>query len=90
MNKARRTAIADLIRQLDDIPDLNELATAARELASEEQDYFDNMPESLQGGEKGQAAEQAASALEELADALEQAASALEDANAAASTASEA
>lgn len=34
--------------------------------ASEEREYFDNMPENMQGGDKGTKADEAASALEEV------------------------
>ena len=38
----------------------------------EERDYFDAMPEGLQVGEKGEAADEAATALEEAADAIDE------------------
>ena len=37
----------------------------------DEQEYFDNMPESLQGGDKGQAAEAAVSALDDAVNELD-------------------
>jgi hypothetical protein len=53
MNNERRKQIADLIAQLSTIED------DASTLAEQEREYFDNMPESLQQGEKGIAAEEA-------------------------------
>jgi flagellar biosynthesis chaperone FliJ len=57
VNKQRRnaidkltTTIADLMTKMEDARD--ELET----LKDEEQEYYDNMPESLQGGEKGERA----------------------------------
>lgn len=40
-------------------------------LRDEEQDYFDNMPESLQAGEKGEKAEAAINAMENVVGLLE-------------------
>lgn len=40
--------------------------------ADEEQEYFDNMPESLQSSDKGQGAESAAGMLTEVKDAMEE------------------
>lgn len=41
------------------------------ELRDEEQDYFDNMPEGLQGGEKGEKAQAAIDAMENVTGLLE-------------------
>jgi hypothetical protein len=65
MNAARRKEIA---KAQELIAEAIEILTGARD---DEQDYFDAMPESLQGAEKGEAAEAAVSALEEAIDALE-------------------
>ncbi len=70
MNNARRKQIADIIGKLQEI-DLESLASEVRELADEEQEAFDNMPEGLQQSERGQASEAAAGALSEAADALD-------------------
>lgn len=64
MNVLRRRKIADLKAQLEGIS--SEIET----LQAEEQEYFDAMPESLQGGEKGQRAQAAAEALESAFDGL--------------------
>lgn len=73
MNNDRRKQITkalsafealDLENKLEDIKSLFE------EIRDDEQEYYDNMPESLQGSEKGEKAEAAVSALEEILDAL--------------------
>ena len=48
MNNARRTKIEKLNNRLSEIMDL------INELANEEQEAFDNMPESIQYGERGE------------------------------------
>lgn len=50
MNKARRKAIREIVAKLETLRD------EVESLRDEEQDYYDNMPESFQDGEKGQAA----------------------------------
>jgi hypothetical protein len=72
MNRERRKQIADIIKQIEALADLNDLAQEIRDIAADEQEAFDNMPESLQQSERGQASEAAISALEEAADTLEQ------------------
>lgn len=76
MNAKRRKEIdraAELIEQAQQI-----LAVAAEE----EQDYFDNMPEAFQDGEKGERANEAAEALEEVATNMADAMETLEEAKA--------
>lgn len=72
MNKDRRKSIDEAIGLLQEaeakVDEAKSLIETARD---EEQEYFDNMPESLQGGDKGQAAEAAVSALEEALSPLE-------------------
>jgi hypothetical protein len=72
MNKARRADIAKAVELLNDAKGIIETCV------SDEQEYYDNMPEALQGGEKGQAAESAASTLSEVESALDDAISNLE------------
>jgi septal ring factor EnvC (AmiA/AmiB activator) len=74
MNKKRREAIDDLVNKI------NEIKEAAESLRDEEQEAFDNMPESLQQGDKGQAMEEAISNLDDAVNALEEAISGLESA----------
>lgn len=65
MNKQRREAIANLSAQSSELQ--GEIDT----LMGEEQDYYDNMPESLQGGEKGENAQAAIDSLQEAYDAVD-------------------
>jgi hypothetical protein len=58
---------------------LNGLAEDARSLGEEEQEKYDNMPESLQGGDTGQMIEERAQAMEAWAESLEAAASTAEE-----------
>lgn len=71
MNKGRRKEIE---KAMSLIEEASELLSTARD---EEQDYYDNMPEGLAGGEKGDNAQACVSALESaissLSDALSEA-----------------
>lgn len=60
MNKNKRTRIEGLKERLE------EIAAELEQLAAEEQEAFNNMPESLQGSERG---EQMESNISELEDA---------------------
>lgn len=55
MNKTRRKAIQDVIARLETLRD------EVESLLNEEQDYYDNMPEAFQNGDKGLAASDAIS-----------------------------
>lgn len=72
MNKQRREQIQKAINELDSVMSIVEDA------ASEEQEYFDNMPEGFQQGEKGERADEVASELEEARSNLEDCLNALE------------
>ncbi len=74
MNKDRRAAIAKLADELEGI------RSQIEDLQNEEQEYYDNMPESFQSGDKGQAAEAAAEALSSAVDSVQDAISSLESA----------
>lgn len=74
MNKNRRETIATIRAELENQCEL------LSQVADEEQEYYDNMPESIQDGSKGGAAMQtadnlasAASELETMIDALDNA-----------------
>lgn len=67
MNKQRMAAIVKLTEQLQDLR--GELDT----LATEESDYYNNMPESLQSSERGQQADEYCEQLGEARDNLESA-----------------
>lgn len=66
MNKARRAEIAKANNLMNDAHAILE------ECLGDEQDYYDNMPESLQNGEKGAAARQAIDTLTTATEALEE------------------
>lgn len=75
MNKARRSKIEGIAEKLES------LQGELYQLVSEEQEYYDNMPESIQDGVKGEAAqavidllEEAGCSFDELADAVRAAA----------------
>lgn len=65
MNKARREALSKVVSEIEG------LRVALEELKDQESEYFDNMPESLQSGDKGQVAEEAVAQMEEALDALD-------------------
>lgn len=65
MNKARRKEIARIVEKL------RELHSDLQAVRDEEQEYVDNMPESLQQGSKGEAAQEATDALDSALDELE-------------------
>ena len=73
MNNERRARIAAAQVLLRDA------FNALEELQQEEQDYFDNMPESLQNGQKGDDAQTAIDALETAASEAESAADGLDE-----------
>ena len=66
MNKERRKSV---LGALSLIAQAKEVLETARD---EEQEYLENMPEGLQGGDKGSAAEEAITALEEAIDSLDE------------------
>ncbi len=67
MNKKRRKEIRELINELEELKEKIEI------VLEEEQDYYDNMPENLQGSERGEIAESAISELEESLDNIDNA-----------------
>lgn len=74
MNKQRR-------KELNEIKDqLETLAGKVEDLQSEEQEYFDNMPEGLQGGDRGADALSAVDGMQTAYDSVHEAISALEEA----------
>ncbi len=67
MNAERRKALEAVSAKLEDAK--SELET----LREEEEGYYDNMPESLQSGEKGEKAQAAMDAMQEAVDSIESA-----------------
>lgn len=74
MSEERREKIENIKEQLES------LKAEIETIETEEQEYFDNMPESLQGGEKGQNAEIAIDALAGAVGYIDDAISNLEEA----------
>ena len=74
MNQKRRAKISDVISRLEELSDKVDM------LRDEEQDYYDNIPENLQGSERADASESAIDALESAVDSITEAISSLEEA----------
>lgn len=74
MNAERRKAIDELLKIAEHVKEILDgknhppLADRIRELRDEEQDAYDNMPESLQDGEAGEKATESIEALDTAAD----------------------
>lgn len=66
MNRDRRRAIMDIIDRT------NALKEAIDAILTDEQEAFDNLPESLQESERGQAMQEAIDALESAVQACEE------------------
>ena len=69
MNKERRKAIDALITEIRGLENemtclVQQIESAVEVILGDEQDAFDNMPESLQYAEKGEAAQEAINSLE--------------------------
>lgn len=65
MNKERRKQLDKAIAMLDEAKSIIE------SVRDEEQDAFDNMPESLQAGERGEKMESAISLMDEVIDEID-------------------
>ena len=74
MNNTRRKAIQKIYDRLE------ELMQDIEALQEEEQDCYDNLPESLQDSERGQAMQEAADNLEYAASSIQEALDYLEEA----------
>lgn len=72
MNKARRKEIDKAVALIQEAKDILEST------AEEEQEYYDNMPENMQSGEKGERAQSAAESLQEAVGNLDEAINNLE------------
>ena len=72
MNNQRRKALATVIIMIDLLRTVvDDMTTAIEAIRDEEQEYLDAMPESLAGGDKGSAAQQAIDALDDALESLE-------------------
>lgn len=67
MNAQRRLQIAAILAKLE------ECATDVDAVHGDEQEYYDNMPESFQNGDKGSTVQEALDALEAAQDGITQA-----------------
>ncbi len=74
MNAQRRKSIQAIMETIDTAK------TDLEGLRDEEQEYFDNMPESLQASEKATTAESAVSSMDTAINSLEDVSSSLEEA----------
>ncbi|GBQ77208.1 hypothetical protein AA14337_0750 [Acetobacter malorum DSM 14337] len=73
MNNKRRAEIKRLRELLEEISGpIAEIKESMESLRDEEQESYDNMPESLQGGAKGEAAEKAVSDLDTAVDGMDE------------------
>jgi flagellar biosynthesis chaperone FliJ len=72
MNKDRRKEIEKAVAILQEImPKWEELKEIVGPVGEAEREYYDNMNENLQGGDKGQQADNAATQLEEVKNELD-------------------
>jgi len=71
MNKVRRTSLQEISVKMED------LKSDIEALRDEEQEYADNMPDSLQSSEKHDTAENAVSSMDEAIEGLESAINAI-------------
>lgn len=82
MNKDRRKTLSRLSDELSALRGkIEDLRNELEACKDKEQDYFDNMPESLQGGDKGQTAEASVDAMDNAMSSLDTALSELDDAS---------
>ena len=65
MNKQRRKEIQNAIKLLDGVKEQLE------NILSDESDYFDNMPENLQGSSRGEESENAIDVMQDVIDELD-------------------
>jgi len=73
MNKQRRKEVARAVAMIEEAKSILETCR------DEEQDYFDNMPESFQDGQKGEDAQTAIDALDEAVSQMDDVSQALGD-----------
>lgn len=69
MNKERRKVVAQSVSALRAV--LEDVTPTLADARDAEQEYVDNMPEGLQGSERGEQAQEAAGLLSDVVDALE-------------------
>lgn len=90
MNKVRRKALAALYEGLSKVQfAVQDIKDELNTLKGEEEEYKENMPESLQDGDKGEKAQSAIDAMQEAFDKLEEIDSSLDEAMTSIETAGE-
>ncbi len=81
MNKNRRKELMEWVKKVAEwIAQGEELKDELENICSDEQDYFDNMPENLQGSMRGMDAEEAIDAMNEAIESMDNAIEAAEEA----------
>ena len=71
MNAARRKQLDEALTNLTTLcQDIETLVAEIDDIKDQEQEYYDNMPEAIQNGDKGTTAEAAIDQLESAADLL--------------------
>lgn len=81
MNKIRRKMLVEWVKKAEEWATQGErLRDELENICSDEQDYFDNMPENLQGSMRGMDAEEAIDAINEAIESMNNAIEAAEDA----------
>lgn len=81
MNKNRRKELMEWVKKAEDwAAQGEELKDALENICSDEQDYFDGMPENLQGSQRGMDAEEAIDAMNEAIESMGNAIEAAEEA----------
>jgi hypothetical protein len=81
MNKNRRKELMEWVKKADAwITQGDDLKSELENICSDEQDYFDNMPENLQGSMRGMDAEEAIDAMNEAIESMGNAIEAAEEA----------
>ena len=81
MNKNRRKELMEWVKKAENwAAQGEELKDVLENICSDEQDYFDNMPENLQGSQRGMDAEEAIDAMNEAIESMGNAIEAAEEA----------
>ena len=81
MNKNRRKVLIEWVKKAEDWASYGEsLKDELENICAEEQDYFDNIPENLQGSMRGMDAEDAIDAMNEAIECMSNAIEAAEEA----------
>lgn len=81
MNKMRRKELMEWVKKAEEWTAQGEqLKSELEGICTDEQDYFDNIPENLQGSQRGMDAEEAIDAMNEAIESMDNAIEAAEEA----------